>query len=224
MGFFKHLVIGVSNLPLPYKSTIFSSLIGSLFVPINEVMFSGHYLSIFMTSFSHEAAKFIVSTSNDNCITASSWRIRATGPLKYFWGIEATCSPTGLFLCQGKYVLGILSTSGMLRAKPLSFLIEQNLKLTFDSESPLQILHNFLGWLGISFTLPLLVRTLLMQFVSWVNSCRILVRDIRRLPYDCCVIWNCLSWAILLLVRKLSQTKGILGFWLGWLSNNAQIC
>ena len=41
--------------------------------------------------------------------------------LKYFFSIEVACSLEGLFLCQRKYRLDILSKSGMLGAKPTLF-------------------------------------------------------------------------------------------------------
>ena len=55
------------------------------------------------------------------------------GPLKYFLGIEVARSPKGLFLCQHKYTLDILSETGMLGAKPTTFHMEQYHKLSDDS-------------------------------------------------------------------------------------------
>ena len=54
------------------------------------------------------------------------------GILKYFLGIEVVRSQEGLFMCQCKYALHILTEIGMLGAKPASFPMEQNHKLTHN--------------------------------------------------------------------------------------------
>ena len=51
------------------------------------------------------------------------------GTLKYFLGIEVARSESGLFLCQRKYTLDIISETGLLGSKPVGFPIEQNHKL-----------------------------------------------------------------------------------------------
>ncbi|XP_057526256.1 uncharacterized mitochondrial protein AtMg00810-like [Amaranthus tricolor] len=51
------------------------------------------------------------------------------GPLKYFLGIEVARSSAGLFLCQRKYTLDVISETGLLGAKPSGFPIEQNHKV-----------------------------------------------------------------------------------------------
>ncbi|XP_021719504.1 uncharacterized protein LOC110687200 [Chenopodium quinoa] len=51
------------------------------------------------------------------------------GPLKYFLGIEVARSCAGIFPCQRKYNLDIISEAGLLGAKPSGFPIEQNHKL-----------------------------------------------------------------------------------------------
>ncbi|GKV19001.1 hypothetical protein SLEP1_g29301 [Rubroshorea leprosula] len=67
----------------------------------------------------------------------SQFHIKDLGRLKYFLGIEVARHPSGIFLCQRKYTLDILFESGMLGAKPVSFPMEQKLKLTLDGGSPL---------------------------------------------------------------------------------------
>jgi len=59
------------------------------------------------------------------------------GPLKYFLGIEVARAPTGIFLCQHKYTLDILTETGMLASKPSSFPMEQQHKLSSDTGDPL---------------------------------------------------------------------------------------
>ena len=51
------------------------------------------------------------------------------GALKYFLGVEVARNPEGIFLCQRKYALDILSEAGLLGAKPANVPLEQQHKL-----------------------------------------------------------------------------------------------
>ncbi|CAL9005971.1 unnamed protein product [Prunus brigantina] len=51
------------------------------------------------------------------------------GDLKYFLGIEVARSTTGIFLSQRKYVLDLLTKTGILGCKPAETPIEMNHKL-----------------------------------------------------------------------------------------------
>ena len=51
------------------------------------------------------------------------------GALKYFLGVEVARNPEGIFLCQRKYALDILSEAGLLGAKPAHVPLEQQHKL-----------------------------------------------------------------------------------------------
>lgn len=54
------------------------------------------------------------------------------GILQYFLGIKVVGSPAGMYLCQWKYSLDIISETGLLGVKPVSFPLEQNHKLLLD--------------------------------------------------------------------------------------------
>ena len=58
------------------------------------------------------------------------------GSLKYFFGIEVARNASGLFLCQRKYTLDIISEAGLLGAKPTCFPIEQHPRLA-HADDPL---------------------------------------------------------------------------------------
>ncbi|XP_021734043.1 uncharacterized protein LOC110700750 [Chenopodium quinoa] len=76
------------------------------------------------------------------------------GPLKYFLGIEVARSKSGLFLCQRKYTLDIVSEAGLLGAKPSGFQIEQNHKLSLASGELLEDPESYRRLVGRLIYLP----------------------------------------------------------------------
>lgn len=68
---------------------------------------------------------------------AQSFSIKDLGTLRYFLGIEVSRSAKGIFLCQRKYVLDILTDSGMTGSRPSNFPIEQHLHLRPNNGTPL---------------------------------------------------------------------------------------
>ncbi|XP_021748580.1 uncharacterized protein LOC110714381 [Chenopodium quinoa] len=77
----------------------------------------------------------IVSGNNSNAIKlfkhylSTCFHMKDLGVLKYFLGIEVARSSKGLFLCQRKYALDIISETGLLGAKPAHTPMEQNHRL-----------------------------------------------------------------------------------------------
>ncbi|XP_021867199.1 uncharacterized mitochondrial protein AtMg00810-like [Spinacia oleracea] len=64
------------------------------------------------------------------------FKMKDLGSLKYFLGIEVSRSASGLFLCQRKYTLDIITEAGLSGAKPCGFPIEQNHRLSL-ADGPL---------------------------------------------------------------------------------------
>ncbi len=54
------------------------------------------------------------------------------GELHYFFGIEVSKSPKGIWLLQRQYALNKLTIYGMTGCKPISIPLEQNVKLSAD--------------------------------------------------------------------------------------------
>ncbi|KAK2986285.1 hypothetical protein RJ640_021854 [Escallonia rubra] len=87
------------------------------------------------------------------------FHIKDLGKLKYFLGIKVARSTIGVSLSQRKYVLDILSESGLLGSKPSSTPMDQQHKLTPDtgsmfSDPALQVLRYVKGAPGQGILLP----------------------------------------------------------------------
>ncbi|GJT37175.1 retrovirus-related pol polyprotein from transposon TNT 1-94 [Tanacetum coccineum] len=74
----------------------------------------------------------IVSGNDHEAITqfktylSNCFHMKDLGNLKYFLSIEVASAREGMFLCQRKYALDIISEVGLLGAKPAKISMEQN--------------------------------------------------------------------------------------------------
>jgi len=77
----------------------------------------------------------IISRNNPKAIAkfktylSECFHMKDLGVLKYFLGVEVARNSEGLFLCQRKYTLDILSKASLLGAKPASVPLEQQHQL-----------------------------------------------------------------------------------------------
>nr|AWW15216.1 putative polyprotein [Leavenworthia alabamica] len=82
------------------------------------------------------AGSSLKATESFKAYLSSCFHMKDLGELKYFLGIEVARNSSGFYLCQRKYALDIISETGLLASKPVSFPLEQNHKLAV-SESAL---------------------------------------------------------------------------------------
>ncbi|CAH9093346.1 unnamed protein product [Cuscuta epithymum] len=75
---------------------------------------------------------------------ASTFPVKDLGIMKYLFGIEVAINSTGIFLCQRKYVLDILTETGLSGCKPVTFPMVQNHRLQSDS-GPIFLTQNATG-------------------------------------------------------------------------------
>ena len=82
------------------------------------------------------AGSSVKATKNFKDYLSSCFHMKDLGPLQFFLGIEVARNESGIYLCQRKYALDIISETGLMEAKPANFPLEENNKLAL-SDSPL---------------------------------------------------------------------------------------
>ena len=98
----------------------------SLFTKISSISFTAMLIYV---------DEMIIIVNDENVIVAlkeslhTKFLIKDLSQLRYFLGIEVSCSIDGISISQQKYTLDILDEAGLLGAKPLSTPIEENNKL-----------------------------------------------------------------------------------------------
>jgi hypothetical protein len=81
----------------------------------------------------------IIATNDSTSISPltyfldTQFKLKDLGPLKFFLGLEIARNSKGISICQKKYALDILEDDGLLAAKPVTFPMETNLKLSRTS-------------------------------------------------------------------------------------------
>lgn len=73
-----------------------------------------------MTGTSQELIKNVIAHM------AETFKVKDLRALRYFLGIEAARSPSGIYLHQHKYILDILNDTGLVGARPSKVPLDQN--------------------------------------------------------------------------------------------------
>lgn len=76
------------------------------------------------------------------------FKMKDLGVLRYFLGLEVARSKEGIFMCQHKYALDIISETGLLGSKPAEFPMEQNHKLALASGKLLENAESYRRLVG----------------------------------------------------------------------------
>ncbi len=76
----------------------------------------------------------IANISNLKKLLKQKFEMKDLGELHYFLGIEVIQSPKRIWLLQRQYGLNKLSEYGMTGCKPISILMQQNVKLNVDDK------------------------------------------------------------------------------------------
>ena len=126
---------------------------------------------------------------------AKAFKVKDLGSLKYFLGIEAARSLSGIYLHQRKYTLDILTDTGLTAARPSKIPMEQNQTLTTTSSPHLSDKDTFLyrrlvGRLiyltvtrpDISYSVQVLSQFLAKPRIDHLNAAYKVVRYLKQSP------------------------------------------
>lgn len=78
----------------------------------------------------------------------SHFKLRYLGPAKYFLGLEIARSSKGISVCQRKYVLELLSTTGLLGCKPSTIPMDPSIKFSLEDGVPLSVSSSYRKLIG----------------------------------------------------------------------------
>jgi hypothetical protein len=81
-------------------------------------------------------------------IMDKAFRIKDLGQLKYFLGIEVAHSQQGITICQRKYCLDLLHTTGLTGSKPASTPLDPSTKLSQDSSAAFEDVEGYKRLIG----------------------------------------------------------------------------
>jgi hypothetical protein len=81
-------------------------------------------------------------------IMDKAFKIKDLGQLKYFLGIEVAHSQQGIAICQRKYCLDLLHTTGLTGSKPASTPLDPSTKLSQDSSAAFEDIEGYRRLIG----------------------------------------------------------------------------
>lgn len=88
------------------------------------------------------------ATENFKAYLSSCFHMKVLGPLKYFLGIEVARNSIGMYLCQRKYALDIITETGLLDAKPAASPLDPNHRLALSQATLLPHTDQYRRLLG----------------------------------------------------------------------------
>lgn len=98
--------------------------------------------------------EIIIASSCDKAVdllkTAlkTSFKLRDLGTLCYFLGLEIARSSTGINICQRKYVLDLLTETGLIGSKPFSIPMDPSIKLSLEDGELLSDVESYRRLIG----------------------------------------------------------------------------